>query len=83
MWPRFMMATRSGDFQCFLLIVRDENAGHMQFVVQLAQPAAQLLAYFCVERAEGFVEQKNARLNRQGAGQRDALALASTESWLG
>jgi hypothetical protein len=52
-------------------------AGDVQFVVQAAQPAAQFLAHLGVERAEGLVEQQHARLDRQRAGQRDALALAA------
>jgi hypothetical protein len=46
-------------------------------VVQLAQPLAQFLAHLGVERAERLVEQQHARLDRQRAGQRDALALAA------
>ena len=49
----------------------------MQLVVQLAQPAAQFLAHLGVERAERFVEQQHARLDRQRARQGDALALAA------
>ena len=48
-------------------------------VVQLAQPAAQLLAHLGVERAERLVEQQHARLDRQRAGERHALALAAGE----
>ncbi len=47
--------------------------------MQAAQPAAQLLAYLGIERAERLVEQQHARLHRQGAGQRDALTLAARE----
>ena len=57
--------------------MRDEHAGHVQFIVQAAQPAAQLLAYLGVERAERLVQQQHARLHRQRAGQRDTLALAA------
>ena len=49
----------------------------MQFVVQAPQPAPQLLAYFGVERAERFVEQQHARLDRERARERNALALAA------
>ena len=45
--------------------------------MQLAQPAAQLAPYRRVERAERLVEQQHLRLDRQGAGERDALALAA------
>jgi hypothetical protein len=47
--------------------------------VQPAQPAAQLLAHLGVERAERLVEQQHARLDRQSAGQRDALPLAARQ----
>ena len=66
-----------GDFERFFLVVRDEDAGDVQLVVQAAQPAPQLLAHLGVERAEGFVEQQHARLDRERTGQRDALALAT------
>ena len=68
-----------GDFERFFLIVRDEDAGDVDVVVQLAQPAAQLLAHLGVERAERLVEQQHARLDGERAGQRDALALAAGE----
>ncbi len=51
----------------------------MQFVVQAAQPAAQFLPHLGVERPEGFIEQQHARLDRQRAGERDALALPAGE----
>ncbi|MNT13424.1 hypothetical protein D3C72_1483940 [compost metagenome] len=66
-----------GHFQRLFLVMGDEHAGHVQFIVQAAQPAAQLLAHLGVERAEGFVEQQHLGLHRQRAGQRDALALAA------
>ncbi len=47
--------------------------------MQAAQPAAQLLAHLGVERAEGLVEQQHFGLDRQGAGQGHALALAAGE----
>ncbi|MNN17370.1 hypothetical protein D3C81_1305570 [compost metagenome] len=68
-----------GHFQRLFLVVRDEHAGHMQFIVQAAQPAAQFLAHLGVQRAERFVEQQHARLNGQRAGQRNALALPARE----
>ena len=48
-----------GNFQRFFLIVGDEDAGDVHFVVQLAQPAAQFLPDFGVQRAERFVEQQD------------------------
>jgi hypothetical protein len=68
-----------GHFQRFFLVVGDEDAGDVQFVMQAAQPAAQFLAHLGIERAEGFVQQQHARLHGQRAGQRDTLALAARE----
>ena len=48
-------------------------------VVDLAQPAAQLRAHLGVERAERLVEQQDARLDGERAGERHALALAAGE----
>ena len=45
-----------GHFQRLLLVVRDKNAGHMQIVVQTAQPAPQFLAHLGVQRAKRLVE---------------------------
>jgi hypothetical protein len=45
----------------------------------LAQPAAQVLADLRVERAERLVEEQDARLDGERAGERDALALAARE----
>ncbi len=66
-----------GQFQCLFLIVRDENASYVNFVVQAAEPASQLLTHFGVERAERLVEQQDFRLDGKGAGQGDALSLAA------
>src|ERR1022692_214970 len=68
-----------GEFQRFLLIVSDEQAGDVNLVVELSQPAAQLLADFGIERTERLVQQQNTRLDGQGASQGYALALASGE----
>ena len=45
--------------------------------MQVAQPAAQLLAHLGVQGAEGLVEQQHLRFQGQGAGQRHALLLAA------
>ena len=68
-----------GDFERFFLVVRNENAGDMQVIMQSAQPAAQLFAHLGVERAEGLVEQQNLGLDRQRAGQRNPLTLAARQ----
>ena len=46
-----------GDFERFLLVVRDEYACDVQVVVQAAQPLPQLSPHFGVQRSEGLVEQ--------------------------
>ena len=51
----------------------------MQLVMQLAQPAAQLLAHLRIQRAERLVQQQHLRFHRQRTGQRDALALPAGE----
>jgi tetratricopeptide (TPR) repeat protein len=61
----------------FLLIVRHENAGEMQFVVQTPQPAAQLVAHLAVECAEGLVQQQHIGSHGQRARQRHTLPLAA------
>ncbi len=66
-----------GKLQRFLLVVSDEDGGVAGAIVKLAQPAAQFLADLGIERAEGFVEQQDARLDRHGAGQCHTLALAA------
>jgi hypothetical protein len=47
--------------------------------VQLAQPAAQLLAHLGVQRTKGLVKQQHLGLDGQGTGQRDTLTLAARE----
>ena len=68
-----------GDLHRLLLVVRDEHGRHVDLVVEATQPGAQLLAHGGVERAEGLVEQQHARLDRERAGERHALALAARE----
>jgi hypothetical protein len=68
-----------GDRHRLLLVVRDQDGRDVDLVVQPAQPLAQLRADLRVERAERLVEQEHARLHRQRAGERHALALAARE----
>ena len=51
----------------------------MDLLVEAAQPGAQFLAHAGVEGAEGLVEQQHLGLDRQGPGERHALALAARE----
>ena len=57
-----------GHLHRLLLVVGDEHGGHVEVVVQAAQPGAQLLAHPRVERAERLVEQQHARLARPARG---------------
>ena len=66
-----------GHFQSFFLVVGHEDAGHMQVVVQTAQPAAQFLAHLGVQRAEGLVQQQHFGFHRQCTGQGNALTLTA------
>ncbi len=68
-----------GDFHGLLLIVRDEDGGDVQIVVQADQPFAEFLPDFGVHRAERFVEQQDVRLGGEGAGDGHALALPAGE----
>ena len=66
-----------GNFHRLLLVVRDENRGDVQVVMQRDEPFAEFLADLGVHRAERFVEQQHAGLGRQRAGDGHALALAA------
>ena len=66
-----------GQLERLFLIVSDEDAGDVQFVVQPPQPSPQLLTDLGIERAERLVEQQHLGLDRERARERDALALAA------
>ena len=68
-----------GELERLLLVVGDEHAGQAEAPVQVAQPAPQVLPDLGVERAERLVEQQDARLDRERAGERHPLALAARE----
>ncbi len=68
-----------GDLECLFLIVRDEDAGHVDFVVEATNPLPQFLTHLRIERAERLVQQQHARLRRERPRQRDALALAARQ----
>ena len=65
--------------QGFFLVVGDQDAGDVQLVVRVAQPAAQFFAHLGVECAKGFVQQEHFGLHRQDTGQGNALVLAARE----
>ncbi|QTK79336.1 hypothetical protein AT6N2_C1619 [Agrobacterium tumefaciens] len=64
-------------FQRFFLIMGDKDGGVARAVMEFAQPAAQFLAHFGIERAERLVEKQHLRLDGDGAGKRHALALTA------
>src|SRR3546814_985228 len=66
-----------GKLQRLLLVMRHEDRGDSGLVVDVAQPAAKILAHFRVKRAKKFIEQQQPRPNRKRASQRDPLALAA------
>ncbi len=68
-----------GEFERLFLVMRHEDRGDVQVVMELAQPAAEFLAHLGIERTEGLVEQQHLRLHGQRAGQRDALPLPAGE----
>ena len=68
-----------GDLHRLVLVVGDEDRRHVDDVVQLAQPLAQLRANASVEGAERLVEQEHLRLGRERAGEAHALPLAARE----
>lgn len=68
-----------GDGEGLLLVVGDKDRGGAQVLEQCAQPVPEFLANLRIERAEGFVEQQQARAVCQRACQRRALALTATQ----
>jgi len=65
------------ELQGLFLVVGHEHRRVARLVVDLAQPPAQLLADLGVQGAEGFVEQENPRLDRQGARKGHPLTLSA------
>ncbi len=66
-------------FHGLFLIVSHEHRGQVDVLVQARQPATQLLADLGVQRAERLVQQQHFWLDRQGAGQGNALALSTRQ----
>ena len=67
------------DLERLFLVVRDEYAGHLEFVMQPPQPAPQFPADPRIERTERLVEQEHPRPHGEGPCQGHALALAARE----
>ncbi len=70
---------RSDIGQGFFLVVRHEDGGDAERLLQRADLLAQRDADLGVERRERLVEQEHLRLVGDGAGERDALLLAAGE----
>ena len=74
-----MMTTRSETSSASSWSCVTKHARHVHLLVQPPQPAAQLLPHLRVQRPERLVEQQHLRLDREGPGERDALALPAGE----
>ena len=59
--------------------MRDVDRRHAEPLVQVANLDLHLLAQLLVERRQGLVHEQDARLEDDGAGERDALALTARE----
>src|SRR5439155_26924448 len=68
-----------GDGERLLLVVRDVERGDPELELDAADLLAELHAHLRVERGERLVEKEHARLDRERAGQRDALLHAARE----
>ena len=68
-----------GELHRFILIMRDEDRRQSRLLMDVAQPAAQILAHARVKRAKRFVQKQHARLDGERARERDALTLAAGE----
>ena len=68
-----------GDRERLVLVVRDMDRGDAGAGEQLGELVAQATFSFASSAAERLVEQQHARLDRDRAGERDALALAARQ----
>ena len=60
-------------------VVRDEQVGQLQLLLQIHQQVDDLRLHREVERRHRFVEHQKRRIERQRARQADPLALAAAE----
>ena len=60
-------------------VVRDEHVGEMKRFPQVGQQVQDLRLHGDIERADRLIEDQELRLDRQGSGDADALALAAAE----
>ena len=65
-----------GDLKCLLLVVRNEQAGHVNLIMKAADPRPQLVANLRVERSEWLVQEQHLGPRRQSPRQCHSLTLA-------
>ena len=78
MRPRYITATRA-DLAHEPQIVRDEQVGQAEPLLQIEQQVHHLRLHRHVERRDRLVADDERRFERQRAGHADALALAAAE----
>ena len=66
-----------GDLHRLVLIMGNKDAGDMNFIMQTAKPATQLLSYFGIQCPKWLIEEQHLGLDRQSPCQCNALALAA------
>ena len=64
-----------GDLQGLLLVVGHKQSGQMDFVVESAEPAPEVLPDLGIERSKGLVEQEHLGFDSQSARKSHPLAL--------
>ena len=66
-------------FHGLLLVMGHKNGGMAGLAMQGPEPLAQVFADLGIKRAEGLVQQQNARLNGKGAGDGNPLSLPARQ----
>src|SRR3954467_11423937 len=64
-----------GQLQRLILVVGDEDRGLTRALVDIAQPASEVLSHFRIQSPERLVQEQHPRLARERSRQRHALAL--------
>ena len=77
--PRYITATRCADVLDDAEIVRDEEVGQAELALQVAEQVEDLRLHRDVERRDRLVADDDLGLERERAGDADALALAAGE----
>ena len=79
MRPRYITATRSADVLDHRQVVRDEQVGEAELLLQVLEQVDDLRLDRHVERRDRLVADDQLRLDRERARDADALALAAGE----